>query len=87
MPWIAPVVAYVDGVGRLLCVDCCENPDACIPMDGDNSAVEGETCQYCSRRMHMVRASDYIHVDAFPARDERMARGETTQTETLREAA
>jgi hypothetical protein len=50
MPFIAPVVAYVDGRGHLLCEEHQDRAKGeSIPMHADNSALYGEACDCCGK--------------------------------------
>jgi hypothetical protein len=50
MPWIAPVLAYVDGRGLLLCEEHKDRAKGEIaPMYADNSALYGDPCDCCGK--------------------------------------
>lgn len=64
MPWIAPVVAYVDGSGRLLCADHKDRARGeSVPMHADNSALYGETCECCAKTFDESIRKLTVHVD------------------------
>ena len=60
MPYIAPVVGYVDGKGYVRCPSCHEgaSEDAkrtAVPTHADNSANEGEDCDTCHSPIEFSR--------------------------------
>lgn len=61
MPWIPPVLAHVDQLGRIFCVRC--SPELTeSPIHGDQWFGEDDKCERCLERLEHVPTSRYIHV-------------------------
>lgn len=70
MPWGPPVLAHVDGLGRLFCVQCRpELGDAVkdasgypAPVHGDQWFSPEDKCEQCSKQLEHVPTSQYVKV-------------------------
>lgn len=63
MPYVAPVVAVVDGGGNLYCKACADaNGTTGVLWDADNSALEDATpCRGCGIQVpYDPRAKEYV---------------------------
>jgi hypothetical protein len=59
MTYIPPTVAYVDRLGHVWCPE--HRPERpAEPVDGGNSAVEGQACEGCGTVIHTVPTRDYV---------------------------
>lgn len=58
MPYIAPVVAYSDSLGRLWCASCGPHSEReNRPEYADNGAMDGETCDGCGEPIAFSRSA------------------------------
>jgi hypothetical protein len=62
MPYVAPVVAYVDDLGYMYCVACRPNGPG-DPVYGDTYFTEEDACERCGRYLEHVPTEKYVHVE------------------------
>lgn len=62
MPWIAPIVGYVDNVGRLRCSECAEDRHRDISVSGDQWFGADDVCETCGWQLVHISSKDYVHV-------------------------
>lgn len=61
MPYVAPVIAHVDSLGRLYCIDC--EPELIgYPVYGDMWFTAEDKCERCSKVLERVPSSAYVKV-------------------------
>lgn len=63
MPYIAPIIAYVDSVGRLFCTDC-QSELIEYPVYGDAHFTADDKCEGCQKQLEHVPTSAYVYVNA-----------------------
>jgi hypothetical protein len=62
MPWIAPIVGYVDNVGRLRCSDCAEEHHRERSVHGDQWFGVDDVCESCGWQMAHMTSNGYVQV-------------------------
>lgn len=60
MPWVAPIVGYIDRRGNLRCSACADEGEHEVP--GDQWFGADDKCCECGKQLEHVRTKDYIHV-------------------------
>lgn len=59
MAWQAPILAHVDRLGRMFCVEC--EPDLeSDPVYGDQYFGADDCCERCSKQLEHVPTSRYV---------------------------
>lgn len=62
MPYIAPIIAHVDAVGRLFCTDC--DPELITyPVYGNQHFGADDKCERCEKMLQHVPTSAYVYVN------------------------
>lgn len=60
MPWVAPIVGFVDHLGYLRCVECADESQQRHRVMGDQHFGTDDKCDRCGKQLNYTPTSKYV---------------------------